>query len=144
MFFSFAFTSVQLKKIYLSLINQVTPKAGDAKFGEWPHVCAILKREKLGEVSSIQHPMPSETKLVIQDTAPLKIYQCGASLIDYGIILTAAHCVANIESVIQSLHCCHHYLCHRAADLIVRCGEWNTQNEEEKLPYQEFKQFAFD
>ena len=46
-------------KIYWSLINQVTPKAGDAKFGEWPHVCAILKREKLGEVSSIQHPMPS-------------------------------------------------------------------------------------
>ena len=27
---------------------------------------------------------------------------------------------------------------HRAADqLIVRCGEWNTQNEDEKLPYQE-------
>jgi len=83
----------------------VRPKAGEAKFGEWPHVCAILKKETIGD-----------------DTGPLKIYQCGASLIDYGIVLTAAHCIADIKA---------------ADELIVRCGEWNTQNEEEKLPYQE-------
>lgn len=82
----------------------VRPKTGEAKFGEWPHVCAILKKELIGD-----------------ETSPLKIYQCGASLIDYGIVLTAAHCIADTK----------------AAELIVRCGEWNTQNEEETLPYQE-------
>ena len=30
---------------------QVRPKTGEAKFGEWPHVCAILKKELIGEVS---------------------------------------------------------------------------------------------
>jgi len=89
----------------------VRPKAGEAKFGEWPHVCAILKKESIGE-----------------DTLPLKIYQCGASLIDYGVVLTAAHCIVDIK----------------AADLIVRCGEWNTQNEEEKLPYQEVEVAAIE
>ena len=28
------------------------PKIGEAKFGEWPHVCAILKKETIGDVSS--------------------------------------------------------------------------------------------
>jgi len=89
----------------------VRPKTGEAKFGEWPHVCAILKKELIGE-----------------ETGPLKIYQCGASLIDYGIVLTAAHCIDDIK----------------AAELIVRCGEWNTQNEEETLPYQEVQVSAIE
>ena len=29
---------------------QVRPKAGEAKFGEWPHVCAVLKTEIIGGV----------------------------------------------------------------------------------------------
>jgi len=83
----------------------VRPKAGEAKFGEWPHVCAVLKTEIIGGEN------------------PLKIYTGGASLIDYSIILTAAHPLEQIKD----------------SDLIVRCGEWNTQNEDESQPFQERK-----
>jgi secreted trypsin-like serine protease len=40
------------------------------QFGEWPHMCAILERK-----DGKNH------------------YVCGGSVIDSGIILTAAHCV---------------------------------------------------
>ena len=47
---------------------------GESQFGEWPHMCAIL-----------------EETLVNGETQ--KQFQCGASLIDTGIVLTAAHCL---------------------------------------------------
>ena len=45
-----------------------------AEFGEWPNMCIILK--------SANHRGDN-----------FDLYQCGASLISPGIILTAAHCV---------------------------------------------------
>lgn len=84
-----------------------TGGAGEAKFGERPHVCAILKWEQ------------TDT-----DPQPLKIYQGGASLIDDGIVLTAAHLIHDLV----------------AADLLVRCAEWKvnvTGSEDEKFPHQE-------
>ena len=45
-----------------------------AEFGEWPNMCIILK--------SANHRGDS-----------FDLYQCGASLVAPGIILTAAHCV---------------------------------------------------
>merc|ERR1712223_1671957 len=82
-----------------------TPSADEAEFGEWPHVCALLKKEDIG------------------NGEPLKIYECGASLIDDQVLLTAAHCVKDIKP----------------EDLIVRCGEWDTQTEREQMPYQEIQ-----
>eukprot|EP00092_Neocalanus_flemingeri_P038097 GFUD01041467.1.p1 GENE.GFUD01041467.1~~GFUD01041467.1.p1 ORF type:complete len:401 (-),score=72.78 GFUD01041467.1:105-1307(-) len=73
----------------------------DAQFGEWPHVCAVLKKET-------------------HKGKELLVYLCGGSLIDAGVILTAAHCPKNLPS----------------ADLTVRCGEWDTRSED-PLPYQE-------
>ena len=35
---------------HLTSMFQVRPKAGEAKFGEWPHVCAVLKTEIIGGV----------------------------------------------------------------------------------------------
>ena len=29
---------------------QETPSADEAEFGEWPHVCALLKKEEIGGV----------------------------------------------------------------------------------------------
>ena len=36
---------------HLASMFQVRPKAGEAKFGEWPHVCAVLKTEIIGGVT---------------------------------------------------------------------------------------------
>ena len=30
---------------------QETPSADEAEFGEWPHVCALLKKEDIGNVN---------------------------------------------------------------------------------------------
>jgi len=78
------------------------PGSEEAEFGEWPHVCALLKRTE-------------------RDGAEQAVYQCGASLLDDGVILTAAHCVSSL----------------RAGDVVVRCGEWNAQNEDEEVEHQE-------
>lgn len=53
----------------------------------------------------------------------VNMYQCGGSLIAPGVILTAGHCIHKFSSV--------------AEELVVRCGEWNTQNETEPLPHQD-------
>ena len=47
----------------------------DTQFGEWPHMCAVLREIELGA------------------TEKVLTYICGASLIAPHIILTAAHCV---------------------------------------------------
>merc|ERR1712244_12052 len=51
------------------------------------------------------------------------LFQCGASLIAPGVVLTAAHCVDRFRG--------------KAAELKIRCGEWDTQNETEPYPHQD-------
>lgn len=46
---------------------------------------------------------------------------CGGSLIHPQVVLTANHCVRNLQ----------------ATDIKVRAGEWDTQTTKERLPYQE-------
>eukprot|EP00090_Calanus_glacialis_P004714 TRINITY_DN13548_c0_g1_i3.p1 TRINITY_DN13548_c0_g1~~TRINITY_DN13548_c0_g1_i3.p1 ORF type:complete len:457 (-),score=110.09 TRINITY_DN13548_c0_g1_i3:90-1460(-) len=82
--------------------NDILKSSADqAKFGEWPHVCAVLVKK-------------------IEQGTELKVYLCGGSLIEDGVILTAAHCLNDVTP----------------ADLIVRCGEWDTLSED-PLPFQE-------
>ena len=72
----------------------------------------------------------------------MKIYTGGASLIDYSIILTAAHPLEQIKSVVLVFQTWFEEIktllntFSRDSDLIVRCGEWNTQNEDESQPFQ--------
>merc|ERR1712038_82613 len=79
-------------------------KHGEAQFGEWPHMCAVLRHDVIGG----------------QD---LNLYQCGGSLIAPGVVMTAAHCVEKHKEA--------------ASSLIVRCGEWDTQNQTEPYPHQD-------
>ena len=37
-----------------SFLLQSEPSAEEAQFGEWPHVCAVLKKEQIGSVSQAQ------------------------------------------------------------------------------------------
>jgi len=52
------------------------PSFDEANFGEWPHVCAVLRREDIPDISG-----------------HVDVYMCGASLISPDVVLTAAHCV---------------------------------------------------
>jgi len=74
------------------------------KFGEWPHVCALLTKTQF-------------------EGKELKVFRCGASLIEGGVVLTAAHCLLQPTAI-------------EPAELTVRCGEWNT-DAEDQLPFQE-------
>jgi len=84
------------------------PSFEEANFGEWPHVCAILKSVTVGEADEY-----------------VQVYLCGASLIAPQVVLTSGHCVNDTENL-QDI-------------LTVRCGEWDTQTEDEKYPFQELK-----
>jgi len=55
----------------------------------------------------------------------VQVYLCGASLIAPQVVLTSGHCVNDTENL-QDI-------------LTVRCGEWDTQTEDEKYPFQELK-----
>ncbi|XP_011693342.1 PREDICTED: transmembrane protease serine 9-like [Wasmannia auropunctata] len=51
------------------------------------------------------------------------IFQCGASMVSNGAVLTAAHCVVN----------------QNPENLIARFGQWNLENNVQPLPIQEAK-----
>merc|ERR1711872_898862 len=80
----------------------------DTQFGEWPHMCAILEEK---EVTT-----PYGGFELISE------YKCGASLISPDVVLTAAHCVHNVQD---------------PRSLVVRCGEWDTKSEEEVIAHQD-------
>merc|ERR1712126_171684 len=91
-------------------------KEGESQFGEWPHMCAVLSEEAVVEADS-GYTQQQE----VQET--VNLYECGGSLIAPDTILTAAHCVNKFR--------------HNPASLKIRCGEWNTQDENEPRPHQD-------
>jgi kallikrein len=72
----------------------------EANFGEFPWIVAILRK----------NPAPGENLAI-----------CGGSLIGPRVVLTGAHCVANVD----------------ISTIKIRAGEWDTQTENERIPYQE-------
>jgi len=91
-------------------------KEGESQFGEWPHMCAVLSEEAVVVTDSGYAQQPEEEETV-------NLYQCGGSLIAPDTILTAAHCVDKFRQ--------------NPASLKIRCGEWDTQDENEPRPHQD-------
>jgi secreted trypsin-like serine protease len=90
----------------------------EAQFGEWPHMCAILRREIISGGEDAGYSQQQQ-----QVEEEVMVFQAGASLIGAGVVLTGAHKVQDFASDPSSL--------------VVRCGEWDTQTEGEPLPHQD-------
>eukprot|EP00092_Neocalanus_flemingeri_P004213 GFUD01004531.1.p1 GENE.GFUD01004531.1~~GFUD01004531.1.p1 ORF type:complete len:604 (+),score=187.63 GFUD01004531.1:355-2166(+) len=84
----------------------------ESQFGEWPHMCAILHEKPIEQEGGYSG-----------EPQTVNLYQCGGSLIAPGVILTAAHCVDKFRQ--------------NPAELKIRCGEWDTQNQTEPYPHQD-------
>ena len=80
--------------------------------GKWPHMCALLLKVDVGSIGDTS------------DSEIVTAYLCGASLIAPDVVLTSANCVSD-ENILDIL--------------AVRCGEWDTQTEDEPNPFQERK-----
>jgi len=94
-------------------------KDDEAQFGEWPHMCAILRKEMIsvgGEGKGGYGQQQTQEEEVM-------VFLAGASLIEAGVVLTGAHKVKDFASDPSSL--------------VVRCGEWDTQTEGEPLAHQD-------
>lgn len=83
-------------------------KDNESQFGEFPWVVAVLKEEKS------------------LDDQILNVYVCGGSLIDPGVVLTAAHCIHQFETQNKD-----------PQKLKIRAGEWDTQTKDELFPHQD-------
>jgi len=92
----------------------------EAQFGEWPHMCAILKREIISGGGQEKGGYGQQQQEALEEE--IMVFQAGASLIGAGVVMTGAHKVKDFVDDPSSL--------------IVRCGEWDTQTEGEPLPHQ--------
>ena len=84
------------------------PSVGESEFGEWPHVCILLRKEYVGTQVSASNTnlwklslqikvLTTLTNLKMVKDQLVKVYQCGASLISDKVVLTSGHCVNNTE-----------------------------------------------
>jgi len=87
-------------------------KEDESQFGEWPHICAVLNVQDVDDTG-------------YGTTEQVKVFTGGASLVAPGAVLTAAHKVHEFVS--------------DPGQLLVRCGEWDTQTNSEPLPHQDRK-----
>jgi len=102
-------------------------KDDEAQFGEWPHICAVLKKEIVtvvvgGEQQQQQQEQQQQKEQLVEEEEIL-VFLAGASLIAPGVLLTAAHKVQDLMA--------------NPGNLVVRCGEWDTQTEGEPLAHQD-------
>jgi len=95
-------------------------KDDESQFGEWPHMCAVLRKEVVAGVNQNEQQQYQEEVLTT-----VLLFQGGASLISSGVVMTGAHKVIDFVDSPETL--------------VVRCGEWDTQTDGEPLSHQERK-----